>query len=90
MRAVAEPASLYADEMARWRLMGVQSAREGFRKCVDDALEQGIYTLVARHGRPVVMMVSAEWGMRAAQALGEPINLAEIEPDAPASKPPAK
>lgn len=71
----ASPPGMYADLMAKREVMGVQEARDTFRKRVDEAIEQGTLTVVTRHGRSVAAIVPMEFLRRALEALGEPTDL---------------
>lgn len=51
--------------------LGVQKAREQFRRVVDDALIRGVTTVIERHGEPVAAVVPYEWFERAAAALAK-------------------
>lgn len=65
----AEP---YATDMAEREQLGIQETRDKFRQRVDKAIEQGVHTVVARHGRSVVALVPIEWYRRASEALEDP------------------
>jgi antitoxin (DNA-binding transcriptional repressor) of toxin-antitoxin stability system len=62
--------------MTKRTLMGVDDTRKFFSQRIDAALaDEEDQTIVTRHGKPVVAMVSMEYLRRAAKALGEPTDL---------------
>lgn len=72
---------LYGLDMTKRTLMGVDDTRKFFTKRIDAALggkkgtEEEEQTVVTRHGKPVVAIVSMAYLRRAAEALGEPTDL---------------
>lgn len=75
METLARPTDLYALLMAKRELLGVQEMRENLRDRVDQAIEQGVHTVVSRHARAVAVLVDIDWYRRAAESLGEPTDL---------------
>lgn len=71
---------LYGLDMTKRTLMGVDDTRKQFSQRIDAALaeeedQEEDQTIVTRHGKPVVGIVSMKWLRRAAEALGEPTDL---------------
>lgn len=65
-------APLYAADVAKRRMVGIQEARDKFRECVDLAERDSVQTVVARRGKAVVAVVPMEWFRRASELMGEP------------------
>jgi prevent-host-death family protein len=63
---------LYASEVAKRKLVGIQEARDKFRERVDAADKEDEHTIVARRGKAVVAVVPIEWYRRMAQLDGDP------------------
>lgn len=74
-QTLAPPQGLYADDMATRELRGIQDARDNFRERVDRALENGVHTVVTRHGRAAVAVVPWSWYLQAAEAMEDPVDL---------------
>jgi prevent-host-death family protein len=72
MITASPPVELYASAMAEREQLGIQDTRDNFRDRVDKAIEQGLHTVVARHGRNVAVLVPIEWYRRASEALDDP------------------
>jgi antitoxin (DNA-binding transcriptional repressor) of toxin-antitoxin stability system len=70
---------LYGLDMTKRTLMGVDDTRKFFSQRIDAALAEGDdeedQTIVTRHGKPVVAIVSMDYLRRSARALGEPTDL---------------
>lgn len=67
--------SLYAPDVAKRELVGIQEARDNFRERIDRAEEHGVHTVVARRGKPLVAVVPIEWYRRMCELSGEPTDL---------------
>lgn len=69
----ATPSSeLYASDVAKRKLVGIQEARDKFRERVDAADKEGEHSIVARRGKAVVAVVPMEWYRRMCQLDGDP------------------
>lgn len=64
-------ASLYAADMVKRVLIGVQDMRARLRERIA-ALDLGEHTVVQRHGKVVGVFVPIEWYRRASDKLAEP------------------
>lgn len=75
---------LYGPTMTRRKLMGVDETRKFFAQRIaaaapeqkegEEAKEEE-QTIVTRHGKPIVALVSMEYLRKAAKALGDPTDL---------------
>nr|WP_221374357.1 type II toxin-antitoxin system Phd/YefM family antitoxin [Actinoplanes polyasparticus] len=72
---VSPASELYAADVAKRRLVGIQEARDHFRALVDNAVKDDEHTVVARRGKAVVAVVPIEWYRRMAELDGEPTEL---------------
>jgi prevent-host-death family protein len=63
---------LYASDVAKRKLVGIQEARDKFRERVDAAVDDDEHTIVARRGKAVVAVVPIEWYRRMAELDGDP------------------
>lgn len=74
---------LYGLDMTKRTPMGVDDTRKFFSQRIDAASpwdedgnkKEEEQTIVTRHGKPVVALVSMDYLRRAAKALGEPTDL---------------
>lgn len=68
-----EPANgLYAADVAKRKLIGIQEARDHFRERVDAAAKEDEHSIVARRGKAVVAVVPIEWYRRMSELDGDP------------------
>ena len=73
---VSPEESLYAADVAKTEMMGVERARQTLGDRLRKAnAEEEIHTVVTKHGRPDGLIVGMEWYRRAREALGEPTDL---------------
>lgn len=70
-RSVEPHSGLYAAGMVKRVLVGIQAFRDGIRDRIA-AVEGGEHAVVARRGRPVVVVVPIDWYREAAQKMKDP------------------
>ncbi len=63
---------LYAPDVAKRKLVGIQEARDKFRERVDAATTEGEHSIVARRGKALVAVVPMEWYRRMCELDGDP------------------
>lgn len=69
-----EPSSdLYAADVAKRELLGVQKARETFAARVDQTeADEPVHTVVAKRGKPLAVIVPIDWYREAARRMKDP------------------
>lgn len=72
MTTATLPVDLYAWAMPKREQLGVQEAREKLRDRIDEAMVNGVHTVISRHNKAVATLVPMDWYRRASDALGEP------------------
>jgi hypothetical protein len=68
--------TLYAADVARTELMGIESTRKVLGSRVvppEDA--EFVHTVMTKHGQPVAVIVDIDWYRRAREALADPTDL---------------
>lgn len=67
--------ALYAADVARTELMGVESTRKVLGQRVDKAAAEELHTVMTKHGQPAAVIVDMDWYRRARKALKDPTDL---------------
>jgi hypothetical protein len=67
--------NLYDPDMAKTERMGVEAARKVLGPRVDLAKNEGVHTVIAKHGNDEAALVPMAWYRKAREALGDPTDL---------------
>lgn len=67
--------NLYDPPMTRTQRMSVENARAKLGRLLDAAGNEGVHTIVSKHGEPAAVLVPIGWYRNARNILGDPTDL---------------